>query len=351
MNKAILDICTPKPAVPALRRSERGAPLIQPDAVNVYVFLPCPLKVRFKTALESYMASYNPTAEWPLYCPNILDGGHEAIETELERAKDESQLPDVIVSVPMNILLSDPFKSRFQPLYQGLTKPEHLAAMPESYQRVTQEHNIGFLAFGYWSVIRDLSIAPDLPNPTSWADLTQEIYREQITMSGYQETVSGATLLKGLNESGGLEAVRALGRNVKLVRHFSQIIKGLDSADSDRLPFNVLANAASMQIPSRKNAVMLEFTDGPMFMPVLLYVKKSRLKESQGALDFFWSESFRDEVLAKGDFSTPDRVDWTRPYFFPDWNDLLTHDYRKLIGGLTSEFKKVSPAFAEPPRT
>ncbi|MDR3440525.1 ABC transporter substrate-binding protein [Telmatospirillum sp.] len=327
------------------RRSARGVLLLQDGAINVYAFLPCPLKVRFKQALESYMAGYNPTAHWPLYCPSILDGGHHSLDIEIESASSEADLPEVIVAVSPSILLSYPFKNRFLSLYQGVSAPSYLAAMPAFYRQVAEKNNLGFLGFGKWSVIRDFSVAPDLANPTCWADLLKDDYRGLLAIHGCDGKVGAQNLMMALEDRGGREAVTALARNVAVVAHFSQIIKGIGSQSASRMPFSILPNAAAVQIPSSKNAAILEFSDGPLSMPLLILVKKNRIAESQGALDFFWGETFRNDVLAKGDFETPDRMDWSRPQFHPDWGRLGQGDYRQRAEALSALFKKNSPAF------
>jgi hypothetical protein len=151
--------------------------------------------------------------------------------------------------------------------------------------------------------------------------------------------------LKYLAETRGIETVRSFAHNVTAAKHFSQIIKSIDSADSGRAAFNILAEVAALQIPSRKNAVMLEFDDAPMFMPILALVKKGRRDACKGALDFFWGESFGQEVLAKGGYLTPETVNWDRAHFHADWDELRHRDYREIFEPLTAEFGRISPAF------
>ncbi|HXP96696.1 MAG TPA: ABC transporter substrate-binding protein [Telmatospirillum sp.] len=345
MTQAVRNDRQPQKDATEKNGGESIVPLLRDGAVNVCAFIPCPLKVRFKKMFEDYVATYNATARQPLYCPNILEGGHHSIADDLRNGRGEADLPDVIVTAHTDMVLTEPFKSRLLPFYEAATNPLSMALMPESYQVASSKHNIGFLAFGSWSVIRDGSIEPDLPNPTCWADLTKEIYRDRIAITRYRDSAGASIVLKFLAETKGIEAVRAFARNVKAAKHFSEIIKSIDSSDPGRAPLNLLANVAAMQIPSRKNAAMLEFDDAPMSMPILILVKKGRREDSKGALDFFWSDAFRDDVLAKGEYFTPDRVDWNRPYFQADWDELMSRGYEATFDLLTAEFSKVSPAF------
>lgn len=345
MNQSVLNHPLLKGAGGAVRRGAMGATLIQPGAINVYAFVPCPIEVRLKQTFEAYIAEYNQSAAKPIHCPNVVDTGRSSIGEELMKAESEADLPDVIVANDLRLLFAEPFRSRFLHLYQGVTKPSYLDALPGDYRTVAIEKNIGFLAFGRWSLVRDLSVDPDMPNPTSWADLTDDAYRNRVVMPRCSEHISGISLMMALEETKGLDAVTAFSRNVSSTKHFSQIIMGMDTFDEQRAALAILPGPVVAQIPSKKRAGILELTDGPVLMPILLYVRKDRIDQCQGALDFFWGETFRTEVLNRGNFETPDRIDWTKPFLFPDWTRLAEEDYDKRILAVTEIFKKESAPF------
>ena len=159
---------------------------------------------------------------------------------------------------------------------------------------------------------------------------------ERVKLSRQQ--ASGASLLLVLQERMGKGAIREFARNIGAVRHFAEIIKSLDSSDPKRLAFNILPNAASRQIPSKKRALQLEFCDGPLMAPLMLFVKRSRLEACRELLDFFWGEGMRC-VLARGDFRMPDEMDWLRNYTFPSWDYLASRDFAELSEELNAEFR------------
>lgn len=333
----------------ASRRSERGVALLHKGAVNIYNFVPCPMKVRFKQTLLAYMDAYNARAEWPLYCPTILDGGHGhshgSIEDVLRNAESADDLPEVIVTVPLNVVLSSPFREKYLPLYQGVNAEGAAERMAPDWRNAAETLGLGFVAFGGWCMVRDNSLAGDLPTPKSWADLGDPVYRGQLAMPGHDGNIGGTSLLFTLAERGGVDAVRALAGNVVQVRHFAQIVKGLDSSDPLARPFSVLPRAAAVQIPSTKNVSLVEFADGPALMPLAMLVRKDRLQEARGATDFFLGETFREEVLHKVGFLTPSEIDLGKPVFFPSWSYLARHDYQTLSDALLAEFKAHAPAF------
>ena len=324
----------------AARETAQGTRVLCPDALNVYATMPCPLKVRFKAEFEAFIDDYNQRHETPVYCPTILDGAPKAIEDLLREASSEEELPDLWVTTSFHTLFSRDFKRRFidTGVMLGVTKPEHVPLLPAEYQRVATTHNIGFLAFGGWELICDTSLTTEMLYPKSWSDLAKPEFKGKFSIHGYHGKASGASLLLVLQERMGKGAIRDFARNIGSVRHFAEIIKRIDSADESRMAFNILPNAASRQMPSKKRAVQLEFADGPLMAPLMLFVKRSRFETCRELLAFFWGEAFR-AVLARGDFSMPDQMNWARNYTFPSWDYLASRDFAELSEELNAEFR------------
>ncbi len=346
MDKVDLSLCSPsrkksQQAKPAIPLSDCGVPILKPGAINVYAILPCPLKVRFKTEMEQFIKANNSSDAIEVYCPTILDGSPKAIEERMRKATFEDELPDVLVTTSLSTILAKEFKDKFlnTGIFHGITNDKFNLFLPDEYKRISKQHNLGFLAFGSWSLIWDQSLGTDAEYPHSWTDLTKPQFKDQLSIHGYNGKVSGTSLLLVLKEKMGNEAISRFAGNIKTVKHFAEVIKGISSTNQERARFNILPNAASSQMPSNKAAAMLEFQDGPLMHPLLIFVKKSRLTECRHVLDFFWGEGFRN-VLRKGDFHMPDEMDWQKKYTFPDWDYLVSRDYDELSDELNEEFKK-----------
>lgn len=341
-KESILMTCGPRPKGFSKTVSEHNIPVIQYGAINVYTILPCPLKVRFKKEFETFIEEFNAQSETPIYCPTINDGAPKSIEDQMKNAQSDDDLPEILVTTGFNVIFSQPFKQKYLETgeYIGLTNPKFMEAMPEYYKRIATQYNIGFLAFGFWSLIFDMSVEEQMKHadyPRSWTDLAKPEFKDKLSMHGYHGKASGTSLLLVLKERMGEEAISQFANNIKNVWHFAEVIKRIDTPDPERTVFNILPNAASVQIPSRKNAAMLEFKDGPLLAPLLIFVKKSNLEQSQPVIDFFWGETFRN-VLSKGDFHMPDDMDWSIEYSFPSWDYLATHDYEEVAAELNKEF-------------
>jgi ABC-type Fe3+ transport system substrate-binding protein len=323
------------------KTTENGVPLLQKGAINIYINMPCPLKVVAKMAIGEFAERYNASHDIPIYSPMLHDGNSKGIEGELKAAQTEDELPEVLVASGLHTVLSRHFKKSFidTGIYTGITSPAALAVMPESFRKLATEHNIGIFGIGYWSVVLDLSINLAEPYPHRWRDLVEPRFKDLVTVHGYNGKASIATLLMLLKEQLGSGAATDFARNIRNIWHFAEILKRLDSSEPRRTPFNLLPNAATVQMPSRKNAAILEFADGPVLAPMLMFVKTSRMEECQPIVDFFYSDIIR-QALKRGDFSFAEDVNWQEPFSFPSWDYLLNNDYEELTAMLDTELKQ-----------
>jgi len=339
--KAIEDLMVEPPLVeacgrhkPKIRTSEKGIPLLEDGAINIFVNMPCPLKVAFKAEMGLYLNEYNFTHSRKLYVPTLLDGDSKGIEGELKNAQSEEELPEILIASGFHTVLNSSFKKKFieSGIYTGINHPAYLDKLPEVHRKPAIESNLGFLAFGFWSIVCDMPLCDGIELPRNWTDLLEPKFKNLLTVHGYNGKASIANILLVLKEKSGTEAISEMAKNVKTMMHFAEVIKRLDTPDPERTPFNLLPNAASVQIPSKKRAAIIEFTDGPVLAPMLIFAKTSQLKELQTVLDFFWSERIT-KVLQKGDFHRPDQIDWTANYSFPSWDFLVNNDYDAITHG------------------
>lgn len=317
----------------------RPESLFRADALNLHISVPCPLKVRLKAALETLLADYNSSHAVPLYCSTLDEGSPHSVEDAMAAASCVSQLPDVWVTNNYHTQLTHPFKQRFidSGVYVGVTRPDWLDRLPGHFQQIARQHNLGFLAFGSWGMVQDLSVATDAPLPARWDELASAVYSGQIGLHGCSGHVSGSALLLVLRARLGQGAIRRFAGNIRHTRHFSQLIKAMDSSDASRPPFALLPSAAIREIPSRKNVAQLSLQDGPLLTPMFLFVKRDYLDAAQDLLPFFWSETFRD-LLRRGDITMVDEIDWSQPWTMPDMDYLASRDFNELSAELEAEF-------------
>ncbi len=318
-----------------------GVPLLKKGAINLYMNMPCPLKVVCKMALGEFVNLYNGSHDVPIYSPMLLDGDSKGIEGELKAAMTEDELPELLVASGLHTVLSKGFRERFidSGIYTGITSETALARMPESFRKLSGEHNIGIFSTGFWSVVCDLSLESCVPYPRRWADLVDPLYKDHLTVHGYNGKASIAALLLVLKEQLGSGVVTEFAGNIRNIWHFAEILKRMDSTEPRRTLFNLLPNAATVQMPSKKRAAILEFEDGPILAPMLMFAKTSRMDECMPLINYFQSNVMR-QALRRGDFHMASDFDWSQPFSFPSWDFLLRNDYEALTAQLDVELKQ-----------
>jgi ABC-type Fe3+ transport system substrate-binding protein len=323
------------------KKTENGVPLLQKGAINIFMNMPCPLKVLAKRGLKAFADEYNLSHKTPAYSPVLYDGDSKGIEGELKNATEEEEIPEILVASGLHTVLSGKFKKRFidTGIYSSVTTPAMLAKMPAEYQQLVTQQNIGIIGTGYWSLVCDLSVDLKVPYPSKWTDLLNPRYKDLISVHGYHGKASIAAILLLLRERIGENAISAFGSNIRNIWHFAEILKRMDSPEPRRTPFNLLPNAATVQMPSKKYAGILEFSEGPVLAPLLMYVKTSKKKKCQPVVDFFLGPEMR-KTLLRGDFHLADELNWKEPFCFPDWNTLLQHDYEEISEEINAELRK-----------
>lgn len=319
--------------------------LFRQDALNVHVSVPCPLKVRLKIELERFIEQYNQTHCLPVHCPTIMEGTPHSVEDVMHEATSADQLPDVWVTNSFHTSFAQPFKQRFidSGIYTGVTRPEWLPLLPPQFKKLADENNIGFLAFGSWSVVCDTAFNDDMPIPATWSDMALPAFQGKIGIHGCHSHATGTSLLMILRERLGEEGVRHFASNLRQISHFSKIIKAMDSGDASRPYINIMPSSAIQQIPSKKRVSELLLRDGPILTPVMLFVKTDKLDMCQDIIAFFWGNAFRD-VLAKGDIRMPDQMNWSQPYALPDLDLIASRDFNQLSDELDVIFRQGLPA-------
>ena len=317
-------------------------PLIKKGAINLFMDMPCHLKVATKIVIDEFVEIYNASHDIQIHSPLLIDGDFKGIEIYLKFAQTEEDLPDVLVVSSLQTVLSRRFRETFidTDIYTGITSDEALKTMPETFSNPLLQSNIGIYAAGYWSVVCDLSIKPPyVPCPNRWSDLVDPLYKNLITVPGYKGNASIATLLMLMKEQFGSSAATDFAANIRNIWDIDFILKNLDSNEARRTPFNLVPSAATIQLPPQKRAAVLEFEDGPLLAPMHLFVKTSRIEECRPIISYFHSNIMQN-TLSRGDFDLTGHINWENPFSFPSWEYLLNNDYEELSATLDAELQK-----------
>lgn len=306
-----------------------GSLVIKPGATNLYISMPCPMKVPFKQLITPFIEEYNRQhATRPLYCPDVMDCSLEELGLTVQNTTVPELLPDLIIAANYEFFFEYPFYERFLKtgIFTGITNPSDLRAMPEAIRNNLSGNNLGALCFGSRSLVQDLTVDDVPDNIRSWKQLLTPEWEDRLTVHGHLDKATFG-FMYFLNEHFGTDGIVRYAKNIADIKHFSQIIKRMGNPGEYRTPVNILPDVATAKIPSTKKIKILDMEEGKMLSPMILVVKTSKMEQCRGILDFFRSTPFRT-MLASG-CHLPDTLIKNKPCSMPDFSILAT-GYKRM---------------------
>lgn len=322
-------------------RMVRDIPAAQKGAFNLYVMVPCPIQNKFNRAFKDFIEDYNVRNDAPIWSPTLAGLDHDDVERLLSENPAPQDMPDALIATGLHWFFSESFRSRYidTGVYVPWIPAGFTGNLPPEWQGKTVTSRTGILAFGSWTIIADRGTGGDIPPISCWEDLADTEFRGKIAIHGCDGNPGCIPLLQLIRERRGEEGLRSFGENVAAVKHFSQIIKNMNTREAGGISLSILPLAAAAQIPSTKKTEEIIPLEGRIFVPLCAMVKKEKLKEAEKALAFFSSDQFR-EVLASGGFCLADELPASSSWVFPDWKELARGDFNGLADELIAEFQK-----------
>jgi ABC-type Fe3+ transport system substrate-binding protein len=311
--------------------------LLKPGCLNVYVSMPCPLKVPFQQAFKPFVERWNANnANKPVYWPTVTDCSPEGIEKMMTAAITADELPDIFVTAAYNIVFSKPFHQRFieTGLFGGIPNESYGKFYPQNILDASRKFNVGFLGFSSWGLVRDHSVKGNFPVPGQWNDLVQPEYKGLFSMHGCHGHAGSLSMLLELKKKTGDEAISKLADNTHKVRHFAELIKAMGTAKSET-PYYILPYVAIANIPSSKRAELLKLNGG-IITSMMVIVNQSKLETYDGIINFFTGRTFR-QLLEESAYFQPDSVAGIESHNFADL-ELLSELYYDKVTDLTASF-------------
>ncbi|WP_018525562.1 ABC transporter substrate-binding protein [Alkalispirochaeta alkalica] len=307
--------------------------------LSILCIIPCPLRPRFNRIFEEHLESYNRRASLPVYCPSLEGMSCDDAEELFEGAHTREDLPELIVATAGHGTFGRNFRSHFVDtgLYEPYRPEGFHDSLPTALKSAMDRHKIGLLAASGWCCLLDQSVESDAPLPGSWLDLADSCYAGEICLHGCDETVSNTALLYRILQARGEAGLEQFARNVTGVRHFSRIIKAMDSSSPERSRFNIMPGAAATQIPRHKRVALLDFAEGPLFAPLQVLAARETEGTREEALSFFYGDDFRG-LLHLGGYIMADRISPEDAFVLPDYDHLFSEGYQEETEELKRRF-------------
>lgn len=301
-----------------------ATPEVKTKPLKMHVSLPCPLKVPFKQMFTPILENYNAAhPESPIQCSNITDCSLNDIEEDFRTAKDESTLPDILITTNYRILLANGFYDRFiaNHAYEGVVNPKYTDKIPAIVKKKLLDSNIGVWIFSSWSFVQDLTVEQPTKPIDSWAQIVSSEMEGKITVHGHVDkaTFSIAYFMK---EKYGEEALKQYARNVADIKHFAQAIKRMNSDDPNKTLLTMLPDVAISNIPSNKKIKVLNLKEAKVLSPMVMMVKRSKMNVCKEILDALWSEPFEKLLIIESGSLLPHQLEADKEYFIPDFGEI-----------------------------
>jgi hypothetical protein len=320
--------------------AKESQPLLRADHLNVNVSMPCPLKVPFQQLFSPFVEQWNADkTHLPIFCPMVNDCATEDLDQMIRSALTPKDLPDIYITSGYDELFSEKFHSRFLETgwFGGFHEDLYTLSYPKSTIEAAQKYHVGFLGFSSWGLVRDTSFKGEIPIPARWSDLVLPKFKGLVSIHGCHGHAGSLSMLLSLQTKGGDTALEKLADNIYKARHFSELIKGMNTSNS-ATPFYIMPNSAIAHIPSVKHAELLELEEG-ILTPMMLIMKQSKAAECEGIIRFFTDSGFRN-MLAGGAYFQPDKIPGIDRHAFSDL-DLLSKGHYEKYEKLVVQFAKM----------
>lgn len=320
--------------------SSDGIALYQQGAINMYAMVPCPLRPRFNRSFQTFIDEYNVSHSVPAYVPTLAGLDHDEVDEIFARTEDIDQMPEVIISTGNHWIFQRKFRQRYieSGAYVPYIPSDIRQKLPSLWKMVAETYALGVLALGGWGLVYDLSFGEPEVLPQHWNDLADTRYAGAITVHGCDGSPGSSSLLAFIRENGGETALEDFSRNVKEVKHFSQILNHLDKGQRGT-PYSILPGPAIGQIPSHKRAAKIELKDGDMLMPMAVLVKADRIAQVEPVMNYFYSDEFRS-IMNFGGFVHAGELTEAHNFASPNWEELCTRDADELADELVDRFNR-----------
>lgn len=308
------------------------------DRIYFYASMPCPLKNPFGQFIKPYIHQWNSNPEnTPLYCPLDTDCSSDDLKERLLHATNDSELPDVFITTAYDVIFSETFRKNFidTGIYGAFPAELYPASYPSNIKEASNKFKTGFLAFSSWGMVQDMSVAGTHPVPEAWSDIIKSEYKGLFSIHGCHGHAGSLSMLLSLVRSEGQSVIDKLAENMHKVRHFSKLIKEINTESNEKTPYYILPYVAVTHIPSAKEIKILSLK-GSIITPMLCVVKQSRQDKCSDLLKFLTNDKCK-QVLTKGAYFQPETIPGIEKHDFKDLTE-LTMNYYEQAAKLTVSF-------------
>ncbi len=271
------------------------------DELHFMAMLPCGLRNPFKESFDAHVAA-NPERFAGFNFLNEGNVNHElSFYPLIDKMESIDELPDVIMASDINHFFHRPFIDKF--LTGGLFE-SCIPYEPNAYLRdcgfYDPAGNYSMYTANLLVMAVDKKKLGSRPMPACWDDLLDPMFENEIIMRGEGDFFCNAVMLPFYKDH-GLDAVKAMARNIKNGKHPAEMVKLAGSAKAEAGTIYLLPWFFAQRIKD-PNVEIVWPSDGAIASPVFMLAKKGASEKHPQLVDFLFSRT-TSEMLAERHFT------------------------------------------------
>lgn len=306
--------------------------------IRISGVLPCPVKVPLMDAFNSWMEEegnkLNVTVSHDL---KAAFQGIDWLREEIEKAEDEEDLPDLMISAGFELFFDRKLMGRFK---EKGTFEDML-----SFEKLNEDFENEYISLrepdGHYSII---AVVPavflvnteeleGMEMPKTWEDILKPEFENRVSLPTGDLDMFNAILVN-IYKQYGKEGISRLKKALSISLHPSEMVKAHRKKQKPIVTVIPYFFTKMARADGPMKAVWPE--DGAIISPILLLAKKSKKNILKPFVDFFTSKEVGEILAQKGSLpSTNPEVDNQIPkenkYMWLGWDYIKEVDIEQLI--------------------
>ena len=247
--------------------------------------LPCGLKAGINGALEKF-AEQQQLKNTPFTYRAEANVNHElSFYSYIDSIQSENELPDVIVSSDLNSFLHSQFITRFVNKDIFTNAQSEINSTLKAVHYADPNNNYTMFSANPLVMVHVRDTTSSVPTPVSWKDILSPQFRKKVIIRGQDNFFCSAVLLP-FYRLFGMDAVLSLAESVIDGMHPSQMVKQIDSAQSDIAPIYIMPLFFAKKIKRTDRIEIIFPHEGVFISPVTLLIKKSPSANTSEITDY-----------------------------------------------------------------
>ncbi len=268
------------------------------SAPTLLALMPCGLRNPFKETLYKKFPQYvDDSGESESL---IIEGNlnyEKSFYGNIDTMTNIDSLPDILITSDINSLHHKRFLDRFlnEENFEVIG-----AEINESYTEAGYSHPGGLftmLPANVLVIVADIRKFNNAPLPRTWSDLLSPRLERSLIIRGDKDFFCNAVFFPYVRDY-GFESLSHLARNTAAGLHPSQMVKMINSDNTDGITAFVMPYSFYKNVRKRENFRLIWPEDGAIVSPVQMLVKKGAYSRHKDLIDFIISNEMKDMLLS-----------------------------------------------------